>query len=286
MSDRMTRVATEGPTFVGIGMMKAGTTLVHALLDHHEAAAVPLYNKEVSFFDVHRRRGLDWYATHFDLSEQPTAWGDLTPGYVLSDAAMLAIAELPSCPKVIVCLRDPVDRIRSQYLHDRATLGTRLSFADYLTADYNRAVTRSRYARLLAPWLDAIGHERLHLFVLEDYQAEPVDTAGLLFDRLCVRRLDRGELDAIGRVNEAISARSPIVAGAAHRAQRALRSVGLYPLASKLAGTGALRRLVFTDTPPSRPSEPVPPDLADELRQDVEALAMLTRRAFPRWSVT
>ncbi len=266
-------------------MMKAGTTLVHALLDHHEAAAVPRYNKEVSFFDVHHDRGLDWYATHFDFSNGPKAWGDLTPGYVLSDAAMRAIAELPSRPLVVVCLRDPVDRIRSQYVHDRATLGTRRSLADYVAADYNQAVTRSRYARLLEPWLDAVGHERVHLFVLEDYQADPTDTAGSLFDRLGLRRLDQTALDSVGRVNEAVSARNPIVAGVAHRAQLALRKGGLYPLASKLAGTGPLRRLVFSDTPPSRPSEPLPPDLAAELRQDVDHLAALTRRAFPRWAV-
>ncbi len=274
------------PSFAGIGMMKAGTTLVHQLLERHPGAAVPRWNKEVSFYDLHFDRGFSWYREHFteDAIDAGAVWGDLTPGYVLSDAARANLASLPEVPRLLVCLRDPVARLRSQYHHDQATLGVTSTFSDYVEADTNQVVTRSCYGRLLRPWIAEFGLDRFHFFMLEDYQADQDTVAYELFTALGLPPLSNETLADVGRVNEAVVARSPRLAAVAHRTQVALRGAGLFPLAARLASNDVFRSAVFRNERPEPESAPVPPTVLDRLSDDRLEFSQLTGLGTERWS--
>jgi hypothetical protein len=56
------------PDFLIIGAMKAGTSALHKYLAQHDATRAP-GTKEKHFFDVHYRRGIDWYRSCFDLAQ-------------------------------------------------------------------------------------------------------------------------------------------------------------------------------------------------------------------------
>ena len=49
------------PTFLGIGVLRGGTTWLHELLVSHPDVYVPARCKETYFFDLYYERGLEWY---------------------------------------------------------------------------------------------------------------------------------------------------------------------------------------------------------------------------------
>ncbi|MDX1541842.1 MAG: sulfotransferase, partial [Geminicoccaceae bacterium] len=54
------------PNFLVIGAQRAGTTLLHTILDAHPEVYVPRARKEIHYFDRYHDRGPDWYASYFN----------------------------------------------------------------------------------------------------------------------------------------------------------------------------------------------------------------------------
>ena len=70
------------PTFVGIGVPRAGTTWLHTMLDKHPETYLPGKRKEVRFFDRYFDEGLGWYETFFrDADPNARAVGEISPQY-------------------------------------------------------------------------------------------------------------------------------------------------------------------------------------------------------------
>ena len=106
------------PDFLGIGTQKGGTTYLHRLLQQHSQVFLA-HPKEVHYFSLHQNRGLDWYADHFAEASIEQHCGEVTPYYLFHSLAAERIqAAIPSV-KLIVLLRDPVERALSQYFHSR-----------------------------------------------------------------------------------------------------------------------------------------------------------------------
>ena len=64
------------PTFLGIGVPRAGTTWLHTLLSGHPAIFLPTKRKEIRFFDRHVGQGLEWYESFFCPPEEADRYGD------------------------------------------------------------------------------------------------------------------------------------------------------------------------------------------------------------------
>ena len=115
------------PDFVGVGAQKAGTSWWNALIeahpDVHRHGGQP---KELHFFDVLWDR--PWsaadatrYARYFP---RPTGsvTGEWTPGYMIDFWTPGLIARAAPAARILVLLRDPLDRFRSGLTHtDDAT---------------------------------------------------------------------------------------------------------------------------------------------------------------------
>jgi sulfotransferase family protein len=114
------------PTFLVIGAMKAGTTsLYHYLRDHPEVFMPE--TKEVNFFNPRRnwRRGLAWYEGQFEGAPPGTlARGEASTSYTkypwIAGVPQRIAATLPDV-RLIYVVRQPIERMRSQYLHNLAT---------------------------------------------------------------------------------------------------------------------------------------------------------------------
>jgi hypothetical protein len=134
------------PTFFLIGGQKCGTTWMARLLGQHPDVFVP-DRKELHFFDraVEGRRDMTWYRDQFADGESCRAVGECTPNYLgivdvppyaISRAASLGIqfADHPEAAshiasdvaghypdaRLVVMLRDPVERAISSYHHQIA----------------------------------------------------------------------------------------------------------------------------------------------------------------------
>jgi len=106
------------PAFLGLGTQKGGTTTLHRLLALHPQVFLPTC-KEVHYFSLHDQQPLSWYAEHYSAAQPGQRCGDITPYYLFHPRAPQRIQQgLPEA-KLIVLLRDPVERTLSQVFHAR-----------------------------------------------------------------------------------------------------------------------------------------------------------------------
>ena len=106
------------PGFLGIGTQKGGTTYLHGLLQQHPQVFLA-HQKELHYFSLHQGQGLEWYANHFSKAKADQRCGEITPYYLFHPLAAERIHTAIPEVKLIVLLRDPVERALSQYFHSR-----------------------------------------------------------------------------------------------------------------------------------------------------------------------
>lgn len=118
------------PSFLIIGAQKCGTTTLHGWLNGHPAVSMSS-PKELHFLDQHFARGFVWYQEHFS---GPCA-GEATPYYLFHPLAAARCAEVMPWVKLIVLLRDPVERAQSHYHHVHRQGVEPLSFSEALVME-------------------------------------------------------------------------------------------------------------------------------------------------------
>ncbi len=117
---RITAHKRQWPDFLLIGAHKSGTTSFFEYLIQHPDIFPP-FTKEISFFDFNRDRHLSWYRAHFPLiyiGETTAITGEATTNYIFWPDTAKAISNFSPRLKLIVLLRNPVDRAISHYWHN------------------------------------------------------------------------------------------------------------------------------------------------------------------------
>jgi hypothetical protein len=108
------------PDFLIIGAQKCGTTSLFYYLSQHPELHLPT-EKEIHYFDLNFEKGTRWY-TQFFGSEPAYAQkftGEASPYYLFHPFVPERVASLVPEVKLIVLLRDPVERAYSHYMHQR-----------------------------------------------------------------------------------------------------------------------------------------------------------------------
>lgn len=140
------------PTFLIVGAPRAGTTTLAAYFAAHPEVWVST-PKELHFFTLRFDRGRDWYERQFPGEGAAVQRGEATPSYMMSPLAVQRMKELVPDARLIISLRDPVDRAYSHYWFNRWRGIERLSFEEALAAEDSRlqrdpADTRFAYVRM------------------------------------------------------------------------------------------------------------------------------------------
>ena len=104
------------PDFLGLGVQKGGTTTLQRLLEQHPGAFLP-DAKELHYFSLHFAQGEAWYRAQFAAARSDQRCGEITPYYVFHPQAPDRVQALLPQAHLIVLLRDPVERVLSQYFH-------------------------------------------------------------------------------------------------------------------------------------------------------------------------
>ncbi len=106
------------PDFIIIGESKCGTSSLFEYLGKHPQILLP-HKKEINFFNRNFEQGINWYLAHFpsitDSAEFLT--GEATTHYFSNTAVDRRMYQLFPDTKLIVMLRNPVDRTISDYYH-------------------------------------------------------------------------------------------------------------------------------------------------------------------------
>jgi hypothetical protein len=197
------------PDFMIIGAKRGGTTsLYNYLLEHPRVLPLLPARQRIKgphFFDSNFSRGMRWYRSHFPTAAyrrvrerdgHPVIAGESSPYYLFHPLAAERASRLVPETKVIVLLRDPVERAWSHY-KERARHGAEpLSFEEAIGREPERLrgeaerilsepgylsyaheqqsyLAQGRYLDSLPAWQDRFPPERMLIMPSEDMYADP-----------------------------------------------------------------------------------------------------------------
>lgn len=250
------------PTFLGVGVPRAGTTWLHSLLASHPDVFMPVRRKEIRFFDRHYEQGLGWYETFFcpdDEADSYRAIGEISPQYLYCDECPDRISATLPDVRLLLMLRHPVDRAYSTYGFTMQRANFRGSFAEFLESRPS-VLERGFYSRYLKLYLERFERERILSLIFEDSISDVETTRARLADFL---GLDAGMFppeSGGSKVNRSSAPSLGAVSGFAVKAGRRLRRWGLEP-AVDVARRLGVQRVLSKGTP-------IPP-LDDESRLEL-----------------
>jgi Sulfotransferase domain len=194
------------PGFLIVGGQRCGTTSMTRALSQHPAVFNAAMGREVHYFDIGYDRGLAWYRSHFPgkgharmangaAGAVPLAF-ESSPYYMFHPLAADRISrDLPGV-RLLVLLRDPVERAYSAHAHEVAVgfetepferalelEPSRLEgeaeriMADpsYISVSHQHHAYRARgqYAEQLERLERIFGRERIHVIESENFFATP-----------------------------------------------------------------------------------------------------------------
>jgi Sulfotransferase domain len=273
------------PNFLVIGAQRAGTTLLHRILQAHGKVYVPYRRKEVHYFDWYFERGPDWYAEFFPDELQASRYqavGEVTPDYLFDVRAPQRIRDLlPHC-RLVVSLRNPVQRAYSWYLFCLRSFNEQRDFQQFLE-EGGDTLQRGLYSGQLARYLELFPPEALLVLLFEELLQDPARQ----LDRLAVfLGLDLGWSDPYGLIEKPVNGSEiPRYRAAFARAQR----FGEFLTRNDLDGIVRLARRCGIPrafgTQRARPSLSTETRirLQDYYRDDIETLQRMLGRSLDVW---
>jgi Sulfotransferase domain len=177
------------PTFLHIGPGKTGSTWLHEVLSlHPDVYLSPA--KDLYFFSRYYNRGVDWYQSQFaDAPPDVPVVGEVCPDYLAHEQAAQRIRKvLGPDVRLMVTLRDPVDRAFSAYLY-AAKHGLAQPTFRATVANRPEIVEEGSYTSLLHRYVEAFGADALRIGVFEDFATDPQAFLDGTTDWLGVARL-------------------------------------------------------------------------------------------------
>ena len=104
----------KGPSFVGIGAQRAGTSWLYNCLIEHPEIFMP--QKEVHYFDkLYKTHDIDWYTNLFSDADIKQISGEITPDYLYHQDTIKEIHHNFPNTKLIIILRNPIERSYSAF---------------------------------------------------------------------------------------------------------------------------------------------------------------------------
>jgi Sulfotransferase family len=295
------------PDFFVAGAPKAGTTAVHAALARHPSLYMSAV-KEPKFFltdgppparggpgDVQTYREHVWrrqdYEALFDAAPAGALRGESTPFYLYNREAQLRIRALIPHARLVVILRDPVERAHSNWTHlwsagldpvgefvlacaqeqDRIAAGW---------ADFWRYTALGRYGEQLEHLYSVFPREQVLVF---RYRAL-IENPAQVLDRICAfLGVPQGVVTELPRENVTAHPERSLRHRGMSKALRAASAAGrAVPGASAL--TGSLERLLQRGSPPRQPlTWEQRRALLPQFEADIRLLEVITGEDFGDW---
>jgi hypothetical protein len=310
------------PNFFIVGAPKAGTTSLYAYLDQHaqiymsplkephyfagefrlenfSAEARPRVSREISALqeylrgDLRQKRFgglvLNWedYLKLFQNASTEIAIGEATPCYLWSETAAGNIAARIPHAKIIMNLRNPVDRAFSQYLQMVTDGVIYRSFREQIHASLNCRNKKfssewpllefGKYYEQVKRYLSAFPRSQIHISFYEDLERAP---GPLISDLFAFLGVDQGFVTNITQRHH--EPRIPKLAGAAYwlkkwRVWPYIRSLAPRPLGPRLRSLALRPRASLTMRSADRAF------LTDYYRDDIRELGALLDRDLTSW---
>jgi hypothetical protein len=206
------------PDFLIVGTKRGGTTSLWNYLVQHPLVPrlFPAWNTKTShYFEENWPRGEAWYRSHFPTVKQrsalerrhggPSKVGEAAPLYMFHPLVAGRVAELMPQARIVVLLRDPVERAFSHWKERRTEGKEPLDFAAALAAEQERTAgererliadpnafsepfdwfsyqARGRYLEHLEPWLERFDRSQLLFLPSETFYRDPARSYATVLD--------------------------------------------------------------------------------------------------------
>ena len=187
------------PDFIIIGTQKGGTTSLYYYLVKHPKI-MPSLIKEIDFWSTKYHRGLGWYLAHFPpiLAGQTILTGEATPSYLDSRETAGRLAQTFPQMKLIIVLRNPVDRAVSHYYQwvnmnweFRSLEEAMISEIERLSGPNisywnqpNSYIARGVYVEFLKAWLEVFPKDQILIISSETFYSNPAVSLKEIFNFL------------------------------------------------------------------------------------------------------
>lgn len=103
--------------FIIMGTQKGGTTALSLNIGKHPDIYIDTnpdpFKSEIHFFDLNWKKGIKWYKNHFNYSKKMV--GEKTPDLMYLDYTFPLIQSVNPYLKIIIILRDPIERAYSSW---------------------------------------------------------------------------------------------------------------------------------------------------------------------------
>lgn len=188
------------PNFVVVGAPKCGTTSLFYYLRQHPDVYLPV-RKELHHFSIDRLSAMsagpgdaatltslchtfEEYLSHYAPCAGQTAVGEFSPSYLyFHDIVAPRLLERLGRVKIVVVLRDPVEKAYSQYMHLIRDQREQLTFLAALNAEDERISAKwsdiwhyqrsSRYAACVRHYMEVFGEYNVKVIFFEDLAEQP-----------------------------------------------------------------------------------------------------------------
>lgn len=172
------------PHFLVIGAQKCGTTSLSNYFRNEPQVFLPAH-KELHFFSKDAEKltdaGIRSYLRNFDNARPDQFIGEATPNYLPSRFAPEKVAAVLPTVRLIVILRDPIERAVSAFLHAQRirAIPKSLTFEKAIERDarmkgspWTNTLNYGFYFRSLNHWLNYFDHGQIHISLLEDIRSK------------------------------------------------------------------------------------------------------------------
>lgn len=180
MTEAVPATGARYPDFYIVGAAKSGTTSLFRYLAQHPSIFVPWKKEPHYFADPSVHAGgeyctLDAYLRLYQDCPRGVRAGDGSTSYLPSRSSAARIKEVRPDAKILVVLRNPVDRAYSHYWHQRVRFAEEMSFEDAIEDEPRRIergipygflyVRTGLYFEQVSRFVDVFGaNVRIHLF--------------------------------------------------------------------------------------------------------------------------
>jgi hypothetical protein len=277
--------ASRLPDFLAVGPQRTGTTWLHEVMKPH--LGLPRGIKETDFFLRNYAMGMAWYREFFRGYPSGMLLGEVDPNYFGEEVVRERIAKDIPRAKIIVTLRDPVERAYSSYRVMRRDVWTRVSFEE--TVANNRIIHESsRYAHHLMNWQRGFGTDRVLACLYDDLEQSPQRFLDAICDFIGAKRIKvEGSAIASERVNTVTHApRSRKLAQNARNARDWMRLHRWHRAVALLERAGVWR-ICFGGGEEFGALDPeIDARLRAHFRPEIDALERLIDRDLSAWKTT
>ncbi len=274
--------------FFIVGAQKAGTSWMYACMYEHPEICIP--NKEPHFFSREKnlKKGLNWYLDTYNRCDINSVKGECSTSYLSALEVPEKLYEHNPNAKIIISLRNPIDRAFSQYRNSikAGEIDSSVTFKEACKKD-SSIVEQGMYYEQVKRYFNTFGKENVLVLIYEDIKE---DSSLFITNVFKFLNVDSNFVPSLlnRKVNTARTPRFVFLDRIMIHTAEAMRKIGLEKIvwSVKKGGIPALLRKFNTSKVELTLQESEKANLRSAFKPNIKKLSeLIDRDIVTRWSL-